>query len=448
MYTPQITFSQILVTVRRRLRLLVIPPLAVTVLCIVGAYMLPRAYESTIRILVQRTDVPNPLATLADAMTQRDDNPLRSFESIIFSQRTYEAMMDSLHFSETIKTEGDRRVVMARISKSIQLKMYERESFSITYEDSDPRRAQRGATVLASIFINTVTNVRNDRNEYTVEFYQGKLDEYRLKMEESQGRLVSRIKQQSPSSQNLNASLYIQIDQADQKIKETQARLKELQRIAGMLHSLPDEMSTDEAKRTLFEIQRSEVPYATDLRPMLTTFEDVTTRYTSRHPEVLKAETKIREVLERMDVAIAADVSKKSADLEEIRKSKAELVDQLLRTSKVQKSEDGVESDYQLYQRLHNEMKLKLEEAQITKVLGSNLQSQYIVMDKALLPLAPSKPSRTMIIVGGFFLGVFLGIVSAILAEFMDTTIRSARSIEVYRKPVIAYLPEGKELKN
>jgi capsular polysaccharide biosynthesis protein len=48
-----------------------------------------------------------------------------------------------------------------------------------------------------------------------------------------------------------------------------------------------------------------------------------------------------------------------------------------------------------------------------------------------------------LIILGGFLAGVFLGVLSAAAAELLDSTIRSPREIEQYKKPIIALLPEG-----
>jgi capsular polysaccharide biosynthesis protein len=39
--------------------------------------------------------------------------------------------------------------------------------------------------------------------------------------------------------------------------------------------------------------------------------------------------------------------------------------------------------------------------------------------------------------------GLMLGLLAAAAAELLDTTIRSPREIESYKKPIIALIPEG-----
>jgi len=409
---------------------------------------LPRMYESSIRILIQRSDVVNPLASLANAITQTNDDPLQSFDEIIFSQRTFEQVMDSLGLSQEIHSEVERRGMMVNIRNSITTKMQERESFSITFQNKDPYKAQRGAYVLANIFISTITNTNIKRNKATVEFYNNKLEEFRLKMEENQKQLMEQMKNNHSRNPGENSILYSRIEQMEQKIQEIQNRVKEYHQTMTALSSFPSALNTASGKQLLFEIQRSDVPYAADLKPLLSSYDNVTTRYTAQHPEVLKIENQILTVLDRMSVAIQSEISKKNNEIEEMRRGKASFVEELLRSSVVQQSDHDVESNYLIYQKLYNEMKVKLEEAEISKALDSNVEDQYIVMDPPLLPLFPSKPSKSLIVGGGFVLGILMGILSAIVAEMLDTTIRSVKAVEVYGKPVIGFLPYNERKKS
>jgi polysaccharide biosynthesis transport protein len=66
-----------------------------------------------------------------------------------------------------------------------------------------------------------------------------------------------------------------------------------------------------------------------------------------------------------------------------------------------------------------------------------------VIIDPARVPAKPTKPNRALIVGGGVGVGLLLGLVAAIAAELLDSTIRSPREIEVFRKPIIGLLPEG-----
>ncbi len=443
MSNAQVKIKEITAIIRRRKKLLFIPPIIMTIISVTGAYMLPRMYESSIGILVQRSEVQNPLTSLANAMTLRDDDPLRSFDEIIYSQRTIEQLIDSLDLAKNFKTEAEFRSLLAKTRNSIQTRVQARESFGITYVSDNPVQAQRGATVLADIFIQTRSNTKNRKNELTVAFYQKKLDEYSQKLENSQKQIVSVLRMRAQNTPGANLFLYTRVEQFDQQIHDIGIKIKQYEGYRGQVQSLPSSIGTKLARQTLFELQRSDVPYAIELRTLLSQYDDVSSKYTPKHPEVLKVEDRMLELLERIRAALSSEIVKMKAQTADLQKSRTETFEEIMSSSVVQQQDRDKESNYAIYERLYNEMKLKLEEAQISLAIGQDSESQYIVMDRALLPLYPSKPSRILIIFGGFIVGIVVGIVSVFGAELLDTTIRTSREIQVYQKPIIALLPEG-----
>jgi len=124
------------------------------------------------------------------------------------------------------------------------------------------------------------------------------------------------------------------------------------------------------------------------------------------------------------------------------------LVDNLKQSSINQTVNENVQGDYEMYKKLYDEMKLKLEQAQTARDLGQKGASQFVIIDPAQAPTSPSKPNRIQLILGGFGLGLFIGFISVVLKEMLDTTLRRARDIEIYRKPVIAFITEGNEQDN
>jgi len=58
------------------------------------------------------------------------------------------------------------------------------------------------------------------------------------------------------------------------------------------------------------------------------------------------------------------------------------------------------------------------------------------------VPVEATKPNRPLLIGGGFGLGLFMGLLAAVAAELMDTRVRSPLDVEVYGKPIVAFIPE------
>ena len=414
-------------------------------MCVVAAYMLPRMYESSIRILVQRTGVQNPLATLQNAMTDEADDPLRILDEIIYSQKTIGELIDTLGLGTNIRSEGESRALRVKIRSNIQTKVQPQESFTITYYSDRPDQAQRGATILANIFIRTVSRSRNEQNALTVDFYQQKLNEFQQKLDASQQKMIATLRGRTQSSPGANMFMYTRLDQLDQQILDLDGRVKDNEQNLVNVQSLPKQVPTKAGRQALFELQRNQVPYALDLRTALASYEDILAKYTPKHPEAIELENQIDELLDRIGVALTSEIAKQKSQLAELHATRAKIVEQILNSSIEQEEGRDKESDYSVYQRLYNEMKVKLEEAQISLSLGRSDDSRYTIIDPALLPLYPSKPSRTMIIGGGGVLGFLLGVVSVIIAEMLDTTIRTPGEVIVFRKPILGLLPDARK---
>jgi polysaccharide biosynthesis transport protein len=434
----QFSFAEIAGAMRRRAKLLIIPPLLITALAVVAAYKLPRMYESYTTILVQRNELQNPLTSLTNQTPSYapEEDPLRYIDEIIYSRKTVTMLMDSLNVTYGAADEAATRRLIDDFKSNIKIVRSARESFAIAFTDTDPLRAQRGAAVLTNIFIETTSSTNNKRNDITVQFYEQKLEEFRQKLEQSQEQIMPKLRERAQDNPAANAYL----NDVQRQIRDTEQKKREYVQNLTSIRQLPSILSTKEGRGTLAELSRLDLPYAGDMKVLVTKYEDATSRYTSQHPEVGKIERSITELLDRMTVAIRSESEKTDARLADLRRTQTQIIGEILGSS--QRVGQEKESNLAVYQRLYDGMKVKLEEAQVQQAIGKNADNQFTIIDPSLVPLRPTKPNRVLIVGGGFAVGLLLGIVAAVLAELFDTTIRTTRAIEIYEKPIIAFLPE------
>jgi len=96
-------------------------------------------------------------------------------------------------------------------------------------------------------------------------------------------------------------------------------------------------------------------------------------------------------------------------------------------------------SDHSIYEGLYNEMRVKLEQAKMTRDIGKKAADQFIVLDEAVIPAKPASPNKRLVLAISLLLGLIVGVAASALAEVMDTTLRDDDDIP-YNKPVIAYI--------
>ncbi len=439
------TLREIIAVSRRRKTFFIIPTILVTCLCVVGAFVLPNRYESSTAILVQKDEILNPLVSYEMAVAIANEDRLRTFNEIIYSRPIIQRVIDSLQLGRNVKTEEDAQTLIGMVKRDITIERRGSDSFRITYIDTDPVRAKMAVELLASLFMETVLKVEGQRNEHTVRFYEEKFGEIRQKFEASQNQLVSQLKERGDKLNPESRTLYTQIDNVEKQIGDLDALMSTYKQALVTLKAFPDSLHTEAGKQALFDLPRADLPFAADLRALLMKYDEYLRHYTARYPEVQKLEAQILDLLDRMRGAGESELAKWRTQRSDLDKRKTQLIDDITQSSIAQKMDEEKESNYSIYRRLYNDMKVKLEQAQTSRDLGSNAVHEFIIIDPPIVSSKPTKPNRAQIILGGFGLGLFLGILSMILKEVLDTTIRVPHDIVIYQKPVIAFITDGED---
>jgi succinoglycan biosynthesis transport protein ExoP len=446
MRPAQLQIREAIAAIRRRWKLILIPAVAVTILSIIGVHFAPKKYESSTTILVRRSKVP--LTGYEVPMAFEDQ--LRNFNEILWSQPLLNALADSLGLTAHARSEIDRLAISQTIRGSFSTALLGSDSFRITYYDTDPVRAQRAARVIAELFIQMQLSLENRQNALTVEFYEKKVQEYRAAFDSSVQSLVSAIKQNVGELPQESRSLSAQLDEIQRNIALNDSRMN-IQRSAlgnlgtllEKLHAEPDSLPAVISKQAFLDLQRDEVPFASELRSLLARYEDMLRRYTGNYPDVQKLGAQMIEHLERMRKGGESEIARLEVQRDELEKDRARVIEELKQSSTVTRMNTDKESSYDIDRKLYNDMQVNLEQARLAQELGSQGANQFIVIDPAYLPTKPAK-SKSMLVMVGFGLGLLLGVLAAVVAELLDTTVRRPRDIEIYQKPVIALLPEGR----
>jgi uncharacterized protein involved in exopolysaccharide biosynthesis len=410
--------------------------------CTMGAFLLPRKYESSTTILVQRDEILNPLVNYTMAVSIASEDRLKTFNEIVFSKTAIQTLIDSLQLDKGIKTEEAKEDLVKRIQKNIETERPGSATFRISFIDTDPVRAQQGTLLLAHYFIRQILQVENQRNELAVQFFEKKLNEFQGKFETKQKEIVDLLRNRVQEMPIENQTLLGNVEDLDKQILEIDEHMKDYQRALSILQEFSGSISTESDKQMLFDLQRLDLPHIAELHPLVTKYEEYSHRYTPKYPEVQKLNTQIVDLLGVIKSGIEGEISKLRKTRSELEQRRIRNVDNLKQTTAAQQVDKDKRSNFDIMRNLYDDMQVKLEQARTTRDLGRTGSEQFVLLDPPLVPIEPSKPNRTLIIAGGMGVGLLIGIFSAALSELLDPTIRTARDIGVYRKRVIAYIPE------
>ncbi|MDE3057007.1 MAG: hypothetical protein KGJ59_03510, partial [Bacteroidota bacterium] len=427
----QFNAQQVLKILRRRRRLIMIPVAAITLLCTLGAFLLPRKYESSTTILVQRDEVLNPLVSYEMAVTMASEDVLKTFNEIVYSTNTIQTLVDSLHLAAYEPMTGEEhQKLFKEIRKNISTERPGSSSFTIAYLDVDPVRAQKAVTILADVFIRTIIQVENQRNEMAVEFFENKLEELRQRFETSQQEMLAQLHQNIQESPGTEHMINTQLETAEQDLRDIGTQTKTYQQALAIVRTYPDPMQTDKGRNAAYEIARMNVPYAPQLLSLLNKYDDYSNRYTQRYPEVQKLIHQISDVFTVMRSTLEKSLDQQRNKRLEAEQDRAQVIAELQQSTVSNQANENKESNFDIYKKLYDEMKIKLEQARTTRDLGREQKNQFLVIDPPLVPTDPSKPNRLLITLGGFSISLIIGLLTAATAELLDTTMRNKEDFE------------------
>ena len=344
-------------------------------------------------------------------------------------------------------------------------------TFAISYEGRDPKKAMMVTSRLVFLFIEENLKAREKQAVGTSDFLDRELSaiEVTLKKKEKDVRAFK---------ERYMGELPEQLD----------ANLRILERLQDQLISGNDSKKAAEERRPVFRQEISRIseqkisvvsdrvdiedPLVTQLTQLKARLNELQSIYTDKHPDVI--DTKIQIARLEKDIAQRGDVNEKASPEGSsaifnplVVRLKGELTEVELEITRLKVEEESLRNQVEMYQkRVENAPKREQELAIVTRdydLMKANYQSlldkkiqaqmaenlerrrlgeQYKVLDPARVPEKPFKPNRQRIMLFGALLGLLVGGGLAYAKETMDQSFHKIEEIEgTLGFPVIAILP-------
>ncbi|MGE3955564.1 MAG: GumC family protein [Vicinamibacterales bacterium] len=458
--------------VRRRRWWLIVPIVVAIVGGLIALQVLPKEYRSTATLAVA---APVVSPSLVNQATQLDNQErLRALS---------QQMLATTILSRVIQEEGlgapgdDRLVSRVRAGVSIDVpdpvaqvnEPRRLDAFLVSYDASDPARAQRVANRLVNVFVDENSRRRAANAEGTAAFLEGQLRASQDRLAQLEATLraakesfMGQLPEQTQANLSTLSGLRQQLEANATALRSEQDRLSMIERqLEGVRQGSSDvifvpgpnggsQAQTPESRVLLLQRELAEA------RAM----------YTPRHPEVQRLEDDLRNAREDAQAEKARPVSDRMAQLSldpTFRQLTADREMSRLRIRDLQRSEGdlrrqigtyqarvesaprveqqlaAVQRDYDLERQQYSELSSKHHAATIAENVERNRSGeQFTVLYPATFPSQPTSPVPWRVMLIAVAAGLCLGAGAALGREYLDRSVHDARDLrDEFQLPVL-----------
>jgi polysaccharide biosynthesis transport protein len=458
----------------RKRRLVLAIALGVLSLFTWGSFFIPKVYESSATVFIEKSGLMNPL--IQGVGVSPTDDRLRNMRTAISSRSLVERVIKKLKLDAKIKNEGQYDALAASIQKNIVVTVRtgvgkerdEPDMFIIAFRGDDPVVVRDIVDTVVDEFI--TESVKFQRTDATgaYDFINQQLTEYKKKLEDSD-KVIREFRERNPHMVPQNeASIANRIENFQTARIDAEIRLKELKK---KRESLQKQLSGEQELTVAF-VSREGSPEAR-LNYLNNQLMLLMTKFTDDYPEVVKVKSEIEELQKQIASASKSDrdktsgsetralnpvyrqikeeLSRTDTEIESLKARFDEVVKQqnegraiLGRMPKEQEEWSKLQRDRNVYQRVYDDLLQKLETARVSKNLElADKTTSYRIVDKPLVPRVPIKPNRVVLILLGIVLGIGCGLGVVIGLDSIDNSFKDADSIKNgLNLVVLASVPE------
>jgi polysaccharide chain length determinant protein (PEP-CTERM system associated) len=464
---------------------LIVPFWLAMVVGIYYALTVDPVYEASTLVLISPPDVPSnivrpivseqlesQIATISQQIQSRSN-----LEKVIAEFKLFSGSDDKSLFME------DKLSSLRSKIKIDLIKSRSREgsnAFTITFQGNDRENTMRIANALASNFIESNLEYREDKAVSTTAFLEAELEAMRAKLKETESHLsifrsryMGELPEQLQSNLQLLASLETQLNNRQERLRDERGRLMIAQNEVDQIRRESQSTRTLPGPTTAGQPQAGGPMTLAQLREQLASLQGA---YTEQHPDVIRLKNMIAEMEAREPAQNAAEAQRRGAPgsdtLQSIsspflreavrRRMEAEAniasiqteVNQInqqireyrLRIERTPQREEQLISlnrDYNnIRQAYESLLSRKVEADMAVSMQKKNKGEQFRVVDYAKLPEKPVSPNMMHLFMMFTAVGLGIGAGIVFLYEFFDQSVRKPEALQARLSlPVLMVMP-------
>jgi polysaccharide biosynthesis transport protein len=306
----------------------------------------------------------------------------------------------------------------------------------LAYSASSPEFAAKAANAFAEAFIDMGVEDRYATAGKASSFLTTQIETLKKEIQDKENQLQafsrrSDIVTLDPASNDTLKRLEVlnnSLMEAKRERIEKEAHYHET--LNGPKETIADSLSggmVTELRKEMLNLQRD---YDSKLKTYKPDFPEMVTRKAEIEKSQQHITEVIRELAEKARSAAEANYQSMLRQEQSLEGELASLKSHAIDQSSAAVGYTNLKVEIETRRELLNELMRKQSETEVAVRLQDTRESNIRIIDKALVPGGPFRPSLRQDVTYGLLLGLLAGIACAVLIEFLDRTVKSPEEIE------------------
>lgn len=437
--------------------------IGVTALSVAYALLAPPTYESNslIRVKQQKGISSSLLDAIPMGNSMANQQMLNTYQNILKSRSVVKPVIEKFEGASGKLPDYAAYVQSTIITSPVK----DTELVQVAVRGKTPEEAQAKNQALLESFLTRLTEIEREQSKITRSFLEERVSASKKDLADAEAAMNKFQKEHKVLSPDAEVKM------AADKLALTD-RMRAENKVAVATGSAKASANASSLQRNAKKIADNSVIKAYNAQ--LTKLEGeriaMASKYTQKHPAMIKINQDIAELEQQLDLAIQevangqassdnpvmngllaeqlrgeAEAQVAASNLEALDRVEAEFKNDIEKLSDNQRQYLGLLREFNVAQEIYIMLAKRVEEAKVAEV---SITRDVQIVDNAILPDKPIAPQKRKIVMIAFLMSLLGSSGWVILRDLMNRTVKSSEDVEKYLGlPVLGQIPSVESLK-
>ncbi len=308
----------------------------------------------------------------------------------------------------------------------------------ISFETYNPKLAPRVVNTLVEVYVESDLEARMDMTEKASTWLMDRLEEYRIKLQESEQKLQDYLARQDliGVSGNVQSFATEQLSSISSSLLGARQTLAQKEISFRQLQELEGRPFKDYISHRVI-LSNSQVQSIKQQRLNIQSeIAELSKRYGPKHPKMIEANNELEIVEDNLKQQVREAIHLITQEYETARarvraleQSKREAEQQVTRINRGEHMLTVLERDVESNRQLYNTFLTRFKETDVSEAQAKQSTIARVI-EEARVPGAPYKPDTNKIVMQAVGIGFVLVTLLAFLLEYLNNTLKNATDVE------------------